>query len=155
MEEALCLRDGDDALVISSGLAGLFHLPPRCVVCNEEGATRIRKTLDRKSLVAFTPVLYATSSIALNVEFSLCAHHLRRRRIELVVVATGVLLAATATALLDMRFISVGLVVLFALGVVLARRYQLPRLLHLDPIQAKIKVGRAFACSFAESPSQV
>jgi hypothetical protein len=120
------------------------------VICNAEtGTQRVQKTLDATSLAAATPVLVATATMSIDLEFGLCSRHLARRRMPVIGAALAAVAAVAAGAVLDVLFVSFGVVLLLALAVVLARRYELPRLTHIDAVQARVKVGRPFAGSFA------
>jgi hypothetical protein len=151
MDEVLCLRDGEDTLVISGGLAGCFHLPPRCVVCNAEAPTgRIRKTFRRRSLVALTPVMGASAGYDMEIEFSICRRH-KLRRLRLLALGVLAFVAGISVAALDgMLAYLIGVVMIVGAGILIVMQSRVVRLLEIDAVQAKIRVGKPFAQSFAE-----
>jgi hypothetical protein len=150
-DEVLCLRDGEDTLVISSGLAGCFHLPPRCVICNVEAPTgRMRNTLKHRSLVVLTPVMAASSGYDLEIEFSVCPRHKLRRLQILALGVLGFLAGIPVAALGGVLFFLIGVVMMVGAGILIVMHSRVVRLLEIDAVQAKIRVGKPFAQSFAQ-----
>ena len=149
-DEVLCLRGGDDTLVISSGLGGCFMLPARCVLCNEEVPQhRARTTLQRRAMFLWVPGLQAAVDFQVQLEYSLCSQHLARRRVRLAGFVAGAFLTGIASALVDGWPVAVCLVAMVVFALMALRSWQVIRLLDIDAAQARIRVGRPFAESFA------